>query len=65
MNATMVKWAIQNDGACSWKLIKSLYAKNQLDEQTRAVAEFNRQLSVNAGYTISFMGVSTRSHEAI
>ena len=65
MNAAMVKWAIQNDVTCSWRLIKSLYAKNQLDEQTRAVVECNRQLSVNAGYTISFMGVSTRLYETI
>jgi len=65
MNSPMVKWSIQNDGACSWRLIHSLYAKNQLDEQTRAVVEFNRQHNVNAGYTVSFMGVSARSRGAI
>jgi LuxR family transcriptional regulator len=36
-----------------------------LDEQARAVVEFNRQHNVNAGYTISFMGVSSRSRGAI
>ena len=46
-------------------MIQSLYAKNQLDVQTRAVVEFNRQHNVNAGYTISFMGVSSRSRGAI
>jgi LuxR family transcriptional regulator len=65
MNSPMVKWSIQNDGACSWRLIHGLYAKNQLDEQMREVVEFNRQHNVNAGYTISFMGVSTRSRGAI
>ena len=65
MNAPMVKWAIQNDVACSWRLIQSLYAKDKLDEQTRAVVEFNRQHDVNAGYTISFMGVSSRSRGVI
>jgi len=39
MNSPMVKWSIQNDGACSWRLIHGLYAKNQLDEQTRAVVD--------------------------
>ena len=39
--------------------------KNQLDEQTRAVVEFNRQHNVNAGYPVSFMGVSARSRGAI
>jgi LuxR family transcriptional regulator len=65
MNAPMVKWAIQNDGARSWHFIQSLYTKNQLDEQTRAVVEFNRQHNVNAGYTISVMGVSSWSRGAI
>jgi LuxR family transcriptional regulator len=65
MNSPMLKWAIQNDGTCSWRLIQGLYAKNRLDEQTRSVIEFNRQHNVNAGYTISFMGVSTRSRGAI
>ena len=48
-----------------WRMIQSLYAKNQLDEQTRSVVEFNRQHNVNAGYTISFMSVSSRSRGAI
>ena len=43
MNSPMVKWSIHNDGVCSWRLIHSLYDKNQLDEQTRAVVEFIRQ----------------------
>ena len=57
MNSPMVKWSIHNDGVCSWRLIHGLYAKNQLDEQTRVVVEFIRQHNVNAGYTVSFMGV--------
>jgi len=65
MNAPMVKWAIQNDGACSWRLIHNLYVKGQLDEETRSVVDFNRLHDVNAGYTISFMGVSTRARGAI
>ena len=27
MNSPMVKWSIQNDGACSWRLIHSLMPK--------------------------------------
>ena len=65
MNAPMVKWAIQNNGSCSWRLIENLYVKNQLDEQTRAVVDFNRHHNVMAGYTVSFMGVSTRTRGAI
>ena len=61
----MVKWAIQNDGARSWRFIQSLYTKNQLDKQTRAVVEFNRQHNVNASYTIRFMGISSLSRGAI
>lgn len=65
MNAPMVKWAIQNNGACSWRLIDKLYAQNQLDDRTKAVVEFNREHDVRVGYTISFMGVSSRSRGAI
>lgn len=65
MNAPMVKWAIQNNGSCSWRLIQNLYVSNQLDEQTRAVVDFNRHHNVVAGYTVSFMGVSTRTRGAI
>jgi LuxR family transcriptional regulator len=36
-----------------------------LDKQTREVVEFNRQHNVNAGYTIRFMGIYSRSRGAI
>lgn len=65
MNAPMVNSAIQNNGACSWRLIDKLYAQNQLDDRTKAVVEFNREHDVRVGYTISFMGVSSRSRGAI
>ena len=64
MNAPMVKWAIQHDGACSWRLIQSLYAKINWTNKLCAVVEFNRQHNVNAGYTIALWAFS-RSRGAI
>lgn len=61
-HAPMLHWALENDGACSWRWMA---VPGNLTPQERRVAEFNRSMGVQAGYTISFRSVSVRSKGAI
>jgi len=60
-DAPMVKWALKNDGACSWSHIKTL---NLSPEEQRVLA-FNKAQDVTAGYSVSFKSVSPRAKGAI
>jgi LuxR family transcriptional regulator len=61
--APMVRWAIENSGACSWRWIEENW--ESLSETEREVVAFNRRQGVVAGYTVSFSDVSTRTRGAI
>ncbi|MDA7424300.1 helix-turn-helix transcriptional regulator [Thalassococcus lentus] len=63
--APMVRWALENEGWCSWRVLGEQVAKGGLDEKAAAVVQFNLSHSVHAGYTISFQSVSRRSKGAI
>jgi LuxR family transcriptional regulator len=60
-NAPMVRWALANNGACSWSWIGE--SANLTPEEQRVV-DFNRAMGVTAGYTISFRSVSQRTKGA-
>lgn len=60
-DAPMVKWALKNDGACSWSHIKSL----DLSPEEQRVLAFNQMQNVTAGYSVSFKSVSPRAKGAI
>lgn len=60
-DAPMVKWALANDGACSWSHVKTL----DLTAQEKRVLAFNRSHDVTAGYSVSFKSVSPRAKGAI
>lgn len=62
-NAPMVRWALENDGACSWRVLGD--ADKPLTKTQQDVLEFNRSQGVTAGYTVSFKSVSARSKGAI
>ena len=62
-HAPMLRWALENTGACSWRWIEE--NKNTLTSAERKVAEFNRRMGVTAGYTISFRSLSARSKGAM
>ncbi len=64
-NAPMLKWALQNEGAASWKITQDMMVDGTLTEHERKVVEFNRSKGVVAGYTVSFNSVSMRSKGAI
>lgn len=64
-HAPMVRWALENNGACSWRWMGELAAGGMLTEGEKKVIEFNREREVVAGYTVSFRSVSERTKGAI
>ncbi|GGG58572.1 hypothetical protein GCM10011415_00470 [Salipiger pallidus] len=64
-NAPMVNWALENDGACSWRVLGEQLERGDISDSVRKVIEFNLSKDVRAGYSISFRSVSHRSKGAI
>ena len=64
-HAPMVKWALDNEGACSWSVMAAKMMSGGISDQERTVIEFNRRHGVTAGYSISFKSVTPRSKGAI
>ena len=64
-NGPMVRWALENDGACSWSWLEEMVAKGGFSPAELKALEFNRKLGVRAGYTISFHSVSKRAKGGI
>lgn len=65
LNAPMVRWALENNGACSWRWMAEMAQKDMLTDKEKAVIAFNQSHGVTAGYTVSFRSVSERSKGAI
>jgi DNA-binding CsgD family transcriptional regulator len=64
-HAPMLKWALENNGACSWRWMEDMARKDAFTLSERRVVDFNRKMGVTAGYTISFRSVSVRTKGAI
>ena len=64
-HAPMMSWALENEGACSWRKVAERFVGDQLSPEELKVIEFNLNHKVQAGYTISFKSVSVRSKGAI
>lgn len=64
-HAPMLRWALENDGACSWSWMEEMLRADGLAPAERKMLEFNRQFDVTAGYTLSFRSVSRRTKGAI
>lgn len=64
-HAPMVQWALENEGAGSWRALGKLIETGALSDNMSKVVEFNLTHKVHAGYTISFKSVSSRSKGAI
>jgi DNA-binding CsgD family transcriptional regulator len=62
-HAPMLRWALENHGACSWRWMAE--HQTTLTASERKVVEFNIRQGVTAGYTISFRALSARSRGAI
>lgn len=61
--APMVKWAMNNVGACAWGWMAD--NEDMLTDSEKRIFEFNKAHDVTAGYSISFPDLSTRSKGAI
>lgn len=64
-DAPMVRWALENDGACSWSVLHRMIDEGLLTPSERKVVDFNRSHGVTAGYSISFKSVAPRNKGAI
>lgn len=64
-HAPMVRWALENEGACSWRVLGEMLAQGNLSDAERQVIDFNLSKDVRAGYSISFKSVSSRAKGAI
>ncbi|MBJ6371681.1 LuxR family transcriptional regulator [Sedimentitalea arenosa] len=64
-HAPMLRWALENEGAGSWRQIYEKFDLGTLTPQQIKVVQFNLTHKVTAGYTISFNSVSPRSKGAI
>lgn len=61
-NAPMIRWALENTGACSWGWMTD---PDNLTEDEKKVVAFNISQGVTAGYTVSFLSVSERTKGAV
>ena len=64
-NAPMLRWALENKGACSWRWMMEMERVENLTPSEQKVVAFNKSMDVVAGYTISFLSVSERIRGAI
>lgn len=64
-HAPMVRWVLENEGACSWNILPLMMENGALSEAERKVIAFNQSQQVTAGYSISFKSISPRSKGAI
>ena len=65
VHAPMVNWALENEGAGSWRMLAQMVETQTLTPAEQRVLQFNASQGVTAGYTISFKSVSARSKGAI
>ena len=64
-HAPMVRWALEHEGAGSWRMLRDMADTETMTVDERKIFEFNRKMNVTAGYTISFKSISARSKGAI
>lgn len=61
----MVRWALDNEGACSWSVVAEMIATGNMSPSEARVIKFNQAHQVTAGYTIGFKSVSPRAKGGI
>ena len=64
-DAPMVRWSAGNVGACSWSWVRKRAEAGELTEGEKKVLAFNAKHGVTAGYSISFMELSSRAKGAV
>lgn len=64
-DAPMVRWALNNVGACSWSYLWDEMERGGLSAREREVISINAAHGVTAGYSISFKAITSRSKGAV
>lgn len=64
-HAPMMRWSIENNGACSWSWMKDMIESDAFTESERKVLALNQASGITAGYTISFKPSNIRTKGAI
>ncbi|ETX14365.1 LuxR family transcriptional regulator [Roseivivax halodurans JCM 10272] len=64
-HAPMVRWALEHEGVCSWRVLSDMRQSGILTAAEQRVIDFNLSHGVEAGYSISFRSVSSRAKGAI
>jgi len=64
-NGPMMRWTLNNNGACSWSWVAEQVRQNKLSTEEQKVHRINESMGVVAGYTISFPTISSRTKGAI
>ena len=64
-HAPMTRWALDHEGAGSWRLVGDMFDNKALSPEEQRVLTFNLKMKVTAGYTVSFKSVSVRTKGAI
>jgi LuxR family transcriptional regulator len=64
-HAPMTRWALDQEGAGSWRLVGEMFDNRDLTPMEQKVIAFNLKMKVTAGYTVSFKSVSVRTKGAI
>lgn len=65
MNGPMLRWSLENVGACSWNWLNDMTLEDTFTNGERNAMAFNRKMGVTAGYTISFKTDSKRNRAGI
>lgn len=64
-HAPMVRWALENDGAASWTVLRLMLESGAMSDEERRILKFNARHGITAGYSISFRSLSDRTKGAI
>lgn len=65
LQAPMVRWAIDNDGAASWSVLQMMKDSGTVTDAERRIIAFNEKHGVTAGFSISFRSLSDRNKGAV
>lgn len=60
LNGPMLRWSLENDGACSWSWLEEMDLEDTFTIGERKALEFNRKMNVTAGFSIGFKSDSVR-----
>jgi LuxR family transcriptional regulator len=64
-SAPMVRWALENDGAASWTVLRMMMDSGTVTDEERRILQFNAKHGITAGFSISFRSLSDRAKGAI